>query len=132
MVAPDLSRSALPPCEVGFWIPHCGRCGFRIPGNGSPDSLSVEFGFRIPIVCRIPDNSSWITDSKAQDAGSHKQTSEKKIYSGFHKQRFVIPESGVPDTGQSTDSYWIVGTQVSAADFAGRRTRQRTEILTRM
>ena len=59
---------------------------------------------------------------------SHKQKSEKIIHSGFHKQRFLIPESGVPNTGQSTDSYWIVGTQVSAADFAGRRTRQRTEI----
>ena len=99
----------------------------------SPDSLSVEFGFRIPIVCRIPDNSSWITDSKAQDVGSHKQTSENFFfYFGFHKQRFLIPESGVPDTGQSTDSYWIVRTQVSAADFAGRRPRQRTEILKRI
>ncbi|CAH3183896.1 unnamed protein product [Porites evermanni] len=75
-----------------FWIPHCGRCGFRIPGNGGPDSLSVEFGFRIPIVFRIPDNSSWITDSKAQDAGSHKQKSEKK-------NSFSIPQAKIPDSG---------------------------------
>ena len=32
--------------------------------------------------------------------------------------------------GQSTVSYWIVGTQVSAADFAGRKTKQKTEYYT--
>ena len=57
---------------------------------------------------------------------------QKKIHSGLHKQRFPIPESGIQDKGQSIDSCWIVGTQVSAADFAGRKTRQKTDILTRI
>ena len=45
----------------------------------SPDALSVEFGFRIPIVCRIPDNSSWITDSKALEFEFHKQKSSEYL-----------------------------------------------------
>ena len=37
-----------------------------------PDSLSVELGFRIPIVSGfIPDSLSCIQDSKAQDSGFH-------------------------------------------------------------
>ena len=125
------------PCEViqpspGFSIPHCGRCRFRIPDNGSPDSLSVEFGFRIPIVCRIPDNSSWMTDSKALELQFHEQKSAQILHStskGFSDYGW---ESGVPDMEQYTDSHWIVGTQVSAADFAGRKTKQKTDILTRI
>ena len=35
------------------------------------DSLSVEFGFRIPIVGGIPDSLSCITDSKDQNSGLH-------------------------------------------------------------
>ena len=54
---------------------------FRIPGTGS-QSLSVELGLRIAIVCGVPD-------SKAQDFGFHKQFFFKDF--GFHKQKFRIP-----------------------------------------
>ncbi|CAH3171229.1 unnamed protein product [Porites lobata] len=112
-ILPHPLQKNFAPCEViqpspEFSILHCGRCGFRIPGTGSPDSLSVEFGFRISIVCRIPDNSRWTTDSKAQDAGFHMQT-----FPRFWIPQAKIsptPESGVPDMGQSTDSHWIVRT----------------------
>ena len=36
-----------------------------------PDSLSVELGFRIPIVSGIPDSFSCIPDSTAQDFKFH-------------------------------------------------------------
>ena len=55
---------------------------FRIPGTGS-QSLSVELGLRIAIVCGVPD-------SKAQDFGFHKQFFFFKDF-GFHKQKFRIP-----------------------------------------
>ena len=55
--------------SLGFWIP---RRGFRILGTRFP-SFSVELGFWIPIVRRIPDSLSCILDSKAQDFGFHKQ-----------------------------------------------------------
>ena len=51
--------------SLEFWIP---RCGFQIPGIGF-QSLSVELGFRIPIVNVIPDYWSCIPDSKVQDSG---------------------------------------------------------------
>ena len=35
--------------------------------------LSVELGFRIPMVSEIPDSLSCFLDSKAQDSGFHKQ-----------------------------------------------------------
>ena len=41
----------------------------------NPDSFWIpcpEQGFRIPIVCGIPDPKSWNTDSKAQHSGFHK------------------------------------------------------------
>ena len=38
-----------------------------------PDSLSVELGFRIPIVSGIPDSISCIPDSTAQDSKFHLQ-----------------------------------------------------------
>ena len=38
-----------------------------------PDSLSVELGFRIPIVSGIPDSFSCIPDSTAQDLKFHPQ-----------------------------------------------------------
>ena len=38
-----------------------------------PDSLSVELGFRIPIVSGIPDSFSCIPDSTAQDSKVHQQ-----------------------------------------------------------
>ena len=43
-------------------------------------SLSVEFGFRIPIFGGIPDSLSFIPDSKTQDFG-------------FQRQKF--PDSGI-------------------------------------
>ena len=41
-----------------------------------PDSLSVELGFQISILSKIPVSLSYIPDSKAQD-------------SGFHERKFV-------------------------------------------
>ena len=44
--------------------------GFWIPRRGFPDSSTgfliflLELGFRIPVVCGIPDSLSWIPDSK--------------------------------------------------------------------
>ena len=57
------------PCKgiedsLGFWIP---RRGFPISGTWF-QSLSVELGFWIPILSRIPDSLSCILDSKAQDS----------------------------------------------------------------
>ena len=53
----------------GFWIP---RRRFQIPGTWL-HTFSVELGFWIPILCRIPDSLSCIPYSKAQDSGFHKQ-----------------------------------------------------------
>ena len=50
--------------SIEFWIP---RRGFRIQGTGF-QSLSVELGFRIPIVSGIPDSSSCIPHSKTHDS----------------------------------------------------------------
>ena len=55
--------------SLGFWIP---RRGFWILGTRF-QSFSVELGFWIRIVRRIPDSLSCILDSKAQDFGFHKQ-----------------------------------------------------------
>ena len=52
--------------NLGFWIP---RRGFRF------QVLSMELGFLIPSVNRIPDSLNCIPDSKAR-------------YSRFHKQNF--------------------------------------------
>ena len=49
------------------------------------DSLSVELGFRIPIVSGIPDSLSCIPDSKAQDSGFHSKFFRD---SEFHKKKF--------------------------------------------
>ena len=75
------------PCKeiqdsVGFWIP---RCRFRIPSTGFR-TLSVEFGFQIPIVNGIRDPSSRIPDSKASDFGTSRKSFPN---SGFLKQRFL-------------------------------------------
>ena len=35
--------------------------------------MSVDLGFRIPIVSAIPDSLNWIPDSEAQDSRFHKQ-----------------------------------------------------------
>ena len=52
----------------------------------TPDSLSAELEFRIPIIGEIPDSLSWTPDSKAQDSGF-----QKKTFSGFK-----IPQAKVP------------------------------------
>ena len=75
------------PCKeiqdsVGFWIP---RCRFRIPSTGFR-TLSVEFGFQIPIVNGIRDPSSRIPDSKASDFGTSRKSFPD---SGFLKQWFL-------------------------------------------
>ena len=68
-----MSRSP-DPCKgiqdcLGSWIP---RRGFRIPGTGFR-TLSVELGFRIPIVSGILDFLNFVPDSKSQDSGFHEQ-----------------------------------------------------------
>ena len=51
-----------------------------------PDSLSVELGFRVPVILSgIPDSLSCMSDSKAQDYAFHKQ---KFPDSEFHTQKF--------------------------------------------
>ena len=58
-------EEAGPQNSLGFCIP---RSGFRISGT-----LSVELGFRIPVVRGIPDSLSCNPDCKARDSGLHKQ-----------------------------------------------------------
>ena len=78
------------PCKeiqesLGFWIP--------IPGTGFR-TLSVEFGFQIPIVNGIPDSSSRIPDFKASDTGFL-----KKKFPRFRNPQVKIsriPESRFP------------------------------------
>ena len=45
--------------------------GFQVLDSGS---LSVELGFRIPIVSGFPDSLNCIPDSKAQKSGFHSET----------------------------------------------------------
>ena len=104
--------------------------GFQAMKIRIPCQWNLDSGFQSFAGSMIIPAGLQIPKPRTLDPTSRNQ--KKKIHSGFHKQRFLIPESAVPDTGQSTDSYWIVGTQVSAADFAGRRTRQRTEIRKRI
>ena len=54
------------------WILHFTLC-IPDPKYWIADSFSVEFALRIRIVSGIWDSLSWITDSKAQDGGFHKQ-----------------------------------------------------------
>ena len=54
-----------------YWIPHFSK--------------KLELGFRIPIVCGIPDSLSWTPDSKTQNSIFHKRNSTN---SGFRKQNF--------------------------------------------
>ena len=73
------------PCKVihgslGCWIPDALSVE-----NWTLDSMSMEPGFRIPIISGILDFLSWIPDSKAQDSGFHNQ-----ILSRY------FPESGLP------------------------------------
>ena len=48
----------------------------------------VELGFRIPIVSGIPDSSSCISDSKAQDFTFRKQFNKQKFL-GFRNPDFL-------------------------------------------
>ena len=41
---------------------------FQIPVLDSSSCFKLELGFRIPIVCGIPDSLSWIPDSKTQNS----------------------------------------------------------------
>ena len=86
---PD-SRPAIPvPCwwnsDSGY---HAMDSGFQAC-NSSP--LSVELGFRIPIVSVIADALSCIPDSKAHGSGFHKKNFPD---SRFQKQNFL--DSGIP------------------------------------
>ena len=56
------------------------------------DSLSLELGFRIPVVTGISDSLTCIPDSKAQESGSHN--------SNFPDSKFQQPKiSRIPDSG---------------------------------
>ena len=87
------------PCKgiqdgLGFWIP---RYGFPDSSTGFLIVFKLELGFRIPIVCGIPDSLSQIPDSKAQDSVLH-----KRICSGFR-----IPQAKVSilTWGDSTNTH---------------------------
>ena len=62
-------------------------------------SFSVELGFRIPIVCGIPD-------SKAQDSGFHKQKFPRFLI--LHAKISRIPESGFPYMGRDVVQIYVV------------------------
>ena len=83
-------------------------------------SLIIQAGWQIP----KPSNSNSTSKNRRKNSQILDSTSKGFSDSGW--------ESGVPDMEQYTDSHWIVGTQVSAADFAGRKTKQKTDILTRI
>ena len=69
-------------------VSHAVDSGFQSPGSRF---LSLELGFRIPVVTGIPDSLSCIADSEAQGSGFQKH---KLLDSGFQKQKF--PESTFP------------------------------------
>ena len=79
-------------------------------------SLIIQPGLQIPKP-RTPDSNS---------KNSRKKSSQ--IMDSINKD-FPIPESGAPDMGQSTVSYWIVGTQVSAADSLEEKLNKRQNII---
>ena len=63
--------------------------GFWIPGTGFRMSVAVRL-LQIPIISRIPDSTSRITDSKSQDFAFHAQIVSP------------IPVSGLPYTEETT------------------------------
>ena len=69
-------------------VSHAVDSGFQSLGSRF---LSVELGFRIPIVSEIPDSLNCIANSEAQDSGFQKQ---QLLDSGFQEQKF--PESRFP------------------------------------
>ena len=56
-----------------------------------PDSLSLELGFRIPIVSGIPDSFSCKQDSNSHNSGFHKTS--------FQDSGFQVVDSGFPVSG---------------------------------
>ena len=79
-------------------------------------SLIIQAGLQIPKP-RTPDSNS-----------KNQRKKSSQILDSINKD-FPIPESGVPDMGQSTVSYWIVGTQVSAADSLEEKLNKRQNII---
>ena len=69
-------------------VSHAVDSGFQ---SSTSRFLSLELGFRIPVVTGIPDSLSCIADSEAQGSGFQKH---KLLDSGFQKQKF--PESTFP------------------------------------
>ena len=100
----------------------------RIPCQWNLDSGFQSFAGSLIIQAgwQIPKPSNWNSTSKNPRKNSQILDSTSKGFSDYGW------ESGVPDMEQYTDSHCIVGTQVSAADFAGRKTKQKTDILTRI
>ena len=100
----------------------------RIPCQWNLDSGFQSFAGSLIIQAgwQIPKPSNWNSTSKNPRKNSQILDCTSKGFSDYGW------ESGVPDMEQYTDSHWIVGTQVSAADFAGRKTKQKTDILTRI
>ena len=98
-----------------------------------PDSLSVEPGFRMPIVNGISDSLTCIPDSKAKDL---EFTSKNFPDSGFHEQKFPgfwisrakiswFPDStskNLPDSGLHEQKF--AGFRISRAKFPGFRIPQ--------
>ena len=76
--------------SLGFWIP---RRGFRILSTGFR-ALSVELGFRIPIVSGIPDSLTCIQDSTNKNSPIPDSTSENFLgfsYMGGQGSWYSLP-----------------------------------------
>ena len=86
--------------SIRFWIPYCGFLVLGLYWILYP--LSVELGFSIPIISRIPNFLSCIPDSKAQGSGFH-----KKSFSGFQ-----IPQEKVFFTALQKPDYLTWGNQL--------------------
>ena len=81
--------------------------GFQTPEVRIPCLWNLDSGFQ-SFAGSLIIQDGLTTDSKAQDAGFHMQTFPRFWIP--QAQISPTPESGVPDMGQSTDSYWIVRT----------------------
>ena len=79
-------------------------------------SLIIQAGLQIPKP-RTPDSNN-----------KNQRKKSSQILDSINKD-FPIPESGVPDMGQSTVSYWIVGTQVRVADSLEEKLNKRQNII---
>ena len=79
-----------------------------------PNSLSVELGYRIPIVSGIPDSFSCIPDSKTQDSNSTTKN--------FPDSRIRIPyfhggDHGIEKLQQLKLLRWSFESQIDNLDF---------------